>query len=190
MRATARDFDLFVAKNVTMEWDLQRQRIFEHFGLLPKGSAATDTTLGSFGGLSAFGASSFGRSKLGASAGNGTNRSSVWAKSSIGGSVLGMSCAEQVPGAYIGNLFADVDTSRQMELSRPVQLRREQYGEAIQQMNEMRLGLNSPGGGTFPVLNTFAALTEASGNDMVCLYSYGSTQHSYMTAITTTARLL
>ena len=160
MRRTARDFDAFVGKNVTNEWDAQKQRIFEHFGLAPKSAPSSAAAPAFNGGMSAFGASSFGRSRLGkstaaglggngGSGGLGTN--SVWAKSTMGASVLGKSVSRpaEPDAAFQHSLFADVDSSKQVELSRPVQIRQQRYAQAVKQLNETRLSAD-PGAGCFP----------------------------------------
>lgn len=176
MRRTSRDFDTFVAKNVTMEWEAQKQRIFEHFGLAPRsaapapGTAQSDFGNSTFGGgLSAFGVSSFGRSKLGASFGPGAaGRGSVWAKGGMGGSVFGKSAAT-VAGVPAGKLFSDVDPTRQMELSRQVQVRQQQFAMAVKRMNEVRLRAGTADGSVFPIMKMFGDITGTSGNDMVGL---------------------
>lgn len=194
MRRTARDFDAFVAKNVTAEWEMQRQRIFEHFGLVSKpavgsgngggggGDGGGGGRGGFDGGTSAFGASSFGRSRLAGSVGpgGGLGSSSVWAKSSMGGSVLGKSIAARPAAAgaadpyasssYQGGLFADVDSSMQVELSRQVQLRQQRFSQAVKQLNESRMG-SDPASANFPLMKTFGNLTGASGKDLVCFLS-------------------
>lgn len=173
MRRTSRDFDSFVAKNVTMEWEAQKQRIFEHFGLAPRnatpaiGTAQSDLGNSTFGGgLSAFGVSSFGRSKLGTSFGPG--KGSVWAKNTLGTSVFGRPTATTAAaGATAGKLFSDIDPTRQMELNRQVQLRQQQFALAVKKMNEVRLGAGTADGSVFPVMKVFGDITGASGNDMV-----------------------
>lgn len=173
MRRTSRDFDSFVAKNVTMEWEAQKQRIFEHFGLAPRnatpaiGATQSDFGNSTFGGLSAFGVSSFGRSKLGTSFGPG--KGSVWAKSTLGTSVFGRpTAATNAAGvATTGKLFSDIDPTRQMELNRQVQLRQQQFALAVKKMNEVRLSAGTADGSVFPVMKVFGDITGASGNDMV-----------------------
>jgi nuclear pore complex protein Nup93 len=175
IRRTARDFDSFVTKNVTMEWEAQQQRIFEHFGLAPKTSTLPEASSNSAfnGEASAFGASSFERSRLGGSVGPG-GPASVWAKSSMGGSVLGRSLSRSITETsntnFQGSLFADVDASRQVEISRQVQLRQQSYARAVKRMNETRLGAD-PGVGNFSIMKEFSELTGASGNDMVSFLS-------------------
>lgn len=183
MRRTARDFDSFVAKNVTNEWEAQKQRIFEHFGLAPRapagagaGSAGGAGGAGGGpafnGGMSAFGASSFGRSRLGggsaAPVGSGLGTNSVWAKSTMGGSVLGKSVSRPAEPAATNqsSLFADVDSSKQVELSRPVQIRQQRYAQAVKLLNETRLTAD-PGSGSFPLMGKFGDITAGSGTDML-----------------------
>jgi nuclear pore complex protein Nup93 len=175
MRRTAQDFDRFVAKNVTAEWEAQKQRIFEQFNLVSKAVPVGGAGNGGFG-QSAFGASAFGRSRLGGSVGPGTGLStnSVWAKSSVGGGVLGKSVsarpAEPSASAYQGSLFSDVDSSTQVELSRPVQTRQQRYAQAIKHLNECRLAAD-PAAERFPIMKQFGEITGSSGNDMVGIAS-------------------
>jgi len=175
MRRTARDFDSFVAKNVTTEWEAQKQRIFEHFGLGGKSASAMQGGDNGGFGLSTFGASSFGRSRWSGSvgpAGNGGNlgTNSVWAKSNLEQSVLGKSVsarpAEQPSSVYQGTLFADVDPSTQAELTKPVQLRQQRYSQAVKKLNLTRLS-TTPASGNFAIMKEFGDLTRASGDDMV-----------------------
>lgn len=171
MRRTSRDFDAFVAKNVEMNWEDQKQKIFEHFGLAPKCSGSPREE--SFS-QSGFGRSGFGRStRLGGSIGpgHGVSTNSVWAKSTMGSSVLGRSVSRQPQQDQVGmgpqgSLFADVDMSTQLDLSRQIQYRQQQFAGAVGKMNETRL--NAKPGEVFPVMQTFGKITEESGNDMVC----------------------
>lgn len=173
MRRTARDFDAFVAKNVTTEWEAQKHRIFEHFGLAPKSTPAAGGD-GRAMGTSAFGASSFGRSRLTgpAAQGNGLPTNTVWAKANFGQSVLGKSMAikpvEASSTTYQGSLFSDVDSSMQVELSKQTQQRQQRFSGAVKQLNETRLR-QDPSQGSFPLMKTFADITAASGKDMLTL---------------------
>lgn len=174
MARTARDFDSFVAKNVAMEWDIQKQKIFEHFGLAARSSPQPEGQEKTFnGGTSAFGKSTFGRSRLGGSVGPGTGLSSnsVWAKSAMGNSVMGKSMARPAEGAaptYQTNLFTDLDASRQVELSRQVQQRQQAYGKVVKDLNEARLKSGS-GASTYPILKRFGDITQGSGTDMLTM---------------------
>lgn len=160
MRRTARDFDAFVAANVTMEWDLQKQKIFEHFGLVPKtGDGAAETTPG--GGMSTFGSSSFGRNARTSHIGTpgGLKSGSIWSKS-LGSSILGKTRGPA--SAQQAGLFADVDPSKHMQISRPVQLRQQSYAMAVRELNEARVAKNN-----YPIIQKFADITRKSGSDVV-----------------------
>ncbi|KAF8543439.1 Nup93/Nic96-domain-containing protein [Trichophaea hybrida] len=166
--------DQNIASSIEEEWEAQKQRIFEHFGLAPKSSPAPGNGDAFSGGMSAFGASSFGRSRLGGSVGPGGSlgTNSVWAKSNMGGSVLGKSVATRPAEAsatrYQGNLFTDVDSSMQVELSRQVQQRQQRFSQAVKQLNDTRL-VADPGSGSFPLMKAFGEITGASGKDMLTL---------------------
>ncbi|VUC35124.1 unnamed protein product [Clonostachys rosea] len=81
LERSVRDFDNFLEDNVTMEWDAQRKRIYEHFGIKPREEAAPGAreTQGAFG-RSRRSKSQAGMSKAG--------RSSMLGKS-LGRSVIG-----------------------------------------------------------------------------------------------------
>jgi nuclear pore complex protein Nup93 len=97
LERSVRDFDTFVEDNVTMEWEAQRKRIYQHFGIKPReetahapGSTQNRETQGGFGrsarrkstaptqgGKSTQKASTFGRSSI-------HNKSLIGAPSRIG----------------------------------------------------------------------------------------------------------
>ena len=159
MQRTSRDFDSFVAKNVTMEWDKQKARIFEHFGLFPKTDIGVmDAVPGSFG------ASMYGRlvpaSKIGKGASTlGSN--SVWARS-IGSSILGKPAQASTRGSF----FMDVDPEKKMTISRQVQTRQQTYVTAVRKLNEARLA-----GVPFPILKSFEDITAALGLTFMCIFA-------------------
>ena len=81
LERSVRDFDNFLEDNVTMEWDAQRKRIYQHFGIAPREDApgASKESQGAFGrsrrskgpqgaskGRSTFGRSAMQKSVLGA----------------------------------------------------------------------------------------------------------------------------
>ena len=154
MQRISRDFDAYVAKNVTMEWDKQKERIFEHFGLLPTTEGEPDRL-----GASIFGASSFGRSArpgAGGIQGSVYSSTSVWARSATH-SIL----ARPTP-APSGSIFADVDPSKQLTMSRPVLIRQQNYAGVVRQLNEGRLA-----GSPYPILHKFEGVSRESGSDVV-----------------------
>lgn len=85
LERSVRDFDAFLEDNVTMEWEAQRRRIYQHFGITPKQTTGRDDggESGGFGGRSrrkGQGASSPSRS---------TVRGSMFGRSGMGKSVIG-----------------------------------------------------------------------------------------------------
>ncbi|KAI9830453.1 MAG: hypothetical protein M1819_005705 [Sarea resinae] len=165
LNRSARDFDAFLEENVTMEWDAQRRRIYEHFGLAPKGADRQSDSIGSPRTSSPAAKGGFGRStrrgrgqgapsKLGASAG-----ASVFGASGMQKSVIG------APGtAANATLFADV-ADKEMRGSPGVNDRflREKEGmfaEKVQRFNEARLQEKS-----YPVLGEFSHVEGHGGSE-------------------------
>ncbi|KAI2632012.1 Nup93/Nic96-domain-containing protein [Hypoxylon sp. NC1633] len=70
LERSARDFDSFLEDNITMEWEAQRKRIYEHFGIKTKDDGSAEGPSGASGRESHAGfapgikASTFGRSNL------------------------------------------------------------------------------------------------------------------------------
>lgn len=84
LERSVKDFDAFLEDNVTMEWEAQRQRIYQHFGITPKQAAGVPggKESGGFG---------FSRRKgqRPSSPGRSTARGSVYGRSGLGKSVIG-----------------------------------------------------------------------------------------------------
>ncbi|KAH6885915.1 Nup93/Nic96-domain-containing protein [Thelonectria olida] len=99
LERSVRDFDNFLEDNVTMEWEAQRKRIYQHFGIKPREEA---TTPGGRESQAGFGRSR--RSKAQSSAPR-AGRSSVLGKSTLQRSVIGN--ASRI-GAHQSD-FSDVD---------------------------------------------------------------------------------
>ncbi|PSK55967.1 Meiotically up-regulated protein 87 protein [Elsinoe australis] len=142
-----KDFDDFLEEHVQMEWDSQRQRIYEHFGLAKKGDQdpAGFDAAASVGTRGAFGRSSR-RSRLGASAaGPGA--------SGMTKSVLGVPSmrGSRAPG------FNDVAEKSATANFQPVpedRLQREKqdrYAEKVKSLNVARLEES-----VYPLLHQFA----------------------------------
>lgn len=163
-RATS-DFDAFVAKNVTTEWDSQKNRIFEHFGLLQKAPGETQTeprrpALGASLGGSRFGASSFGRSRGGARPDFG--RASTWGRSSFSATAFGKSVAPPTEVETKPSAFVDIDSSKQLDVTRQVETRQAKDVEVIRGLNVARLSKNP-----FGLIGALQKTTEGSGSDVL-----------------------
>ncbi|KAI9751711.1 MAG: hypothetical protein M1835_001185, partial [Candelina submexicana] len=92
LNRSARDFETFLEENVTMEWDAQRRRIYEHFGLASKDGDAQSVNDNPLNVASPGAKGSFGRS---ARRGRIQNLSSSKAGSTMGGSVFGAAAMQK-----------------------------------------------------------------------------------------------
>ncbi|KAI9811705.1 MAG: hypothetical protein M1832_000702 [Thelocarpon impressellum] len=165
LNRSAQDFDRYLEENVTMEWDAQRQRIYEHFGLAPKGAsaAAGASAYGSPGPVQqgSFGRSSRrGRGQKPAEAQPGTAGGSVFGASGPQRSVIG---TPGRAGAGQATLFADVDKGAGTQGStdeRFVRERQAKFAEKVQRLNEARLEDK-----VYPVLQEFGTVEAQAGGD-------------------------
>ncbi|KXX76011.1 Nucleoporin NIC96 [Madurella mycetomatis] len=114
LERSVRDFDSFLEENVTMEWEEQRKRIYQHFGIKPReDSAGGGTTAAARASTPAKeGQGTFGRSKRKGTQPVGgeraTQRMSVLGRSAMQRSVIG---TPSRIGAHAPE-FADVEASK------------------------------------------------------------------------------
>lgn len=144
-----RDFDNFLEENVQMEWDAQRRRIYEHFGLVKKGDDAGASLNGSASPANrgAFGRTSR-RSRLGASANGASLAGPGMTKSVLGNATtrgarppLFSDVAEKAPAGGMQPAPED----------RMLRDKQDRYSEKVKSLNITRLEE-----GKYPVLNAFA----------------------------------
>lgn len=167
LNRSARDFDAFLERHVTMDWDAQRQRIYEHFGLVPKG----ETIALDDGSDEEAGGAGFGRStRLGrGQTVNGTQKDSPLGRSLFKASHLQKSVLGSPgrPGTDQATLFADVadkatKTGSMVVDDRFLREKEGRYADKVQQLNEARLQ-----GKFYPILREFASTESESGGDQV-----------------------
>ncbi|KAK2760360.1 hypothetical protein FQN54_002430 [Arachnomyces sp. PD_36] len=154
-----RDFDAFLEDQVSLNWDEQRQRIYEHFGLAQKedgGEGFGASASGAFGRTTKQGKGPA-ASRGGASAGT----RSVFGRSGLEKSVIGP------PGNGLTNsqLFSSSGSANEGS-TQPADTRflREKMGyfaEKVQRLNEARLQ-EKP----CPVLHEFSQIEEHAGGDV------------------------
>lgn len=109
LERSVRDFDTFVEDNVTMEWEAQRKRIYEHFGIKPREETGhtTGATQGRETQTGGFGRSARRKSTAPASGARSTQKASAFGRSSLHNkSLIG---APSRIGAHAPD-FADVET--------------------------------------------------------------------------------
>lgn len=162
LEQSKRDFDTFLEENVQMNWDAQRRRIYEHFGLAkPSGSLGESTTSG-FGATErdrgAFGRSSRRGQALGASVAGMSFGPNGMTKSVLGTSVM--------RGSTRGNTFTDLpDKTSSGSLNTGLENRyqrdkQEKYAEKVRQLNCSR---NSEK--CYPVIHNFIEVEQEVGAD-------------------------
>ncbi|KAG5661184.1 hypothetical protein KAF25_002827 [Fusarium avenaceum] len=149
---SVRDFDNFLEDNVTMEWEAQRKRIYQHFGITPREDVSTSGRESQ---------SAFGRSRRKSQApASKTGRASVLGRSTLQKSVIG---TPSRIGAHQTD-FSDVDRSESGGLDgrassddRVLRERQGRLSEKIRNLNTARL-LKRP----YPILSELAAVEQKS----------------------------
>lgn len=149
---THKDFDAFLEEKVDLDWEEQRRKIFQHFGLAQKDD--TGDMKGSFG-RSARQSKPFGAGPSGA-------RRSVFGRSGFDKSVIGT----PGPVAASNQLFDDpMERNEGAGVHSPdLRFLREKmghYAEKVQLLNSARLQAR-----TFPVLHEFSEIEKHTGGDV------------------------
>ncbi|EGX96200.1 nuclear pore protein (Nic96) [Cordyceps militaris CM01] len=147
---SVRDFDNFLEDNVALEWDAQRKRIYDHFGITPRetGTAGRESQAG------------FGRSRRSKNqSGTGkTARGSVLGNSNLHRSVIG---APSRIGMHESE-FTDVDPSAEVKKKggvedRAMRERQLKLSDKVRNLNMYRLD-NRP----YPILHELCRIEEKS----------------------------
>ncbi|KAL8994163.1 MAG: hypothetical protein Q9169_005794 [Polycauliona sp. 2 TL-2023] len=135
-----RNFDAYLDENIDMNWEAQRRKIYEHFGLATNAGERSDTASQ----MSPGGRGSFGRSTRRGQTINGDQSK----QSTLGRSIFGQSSLQKsvigTPNTSLqtGSLFADVeDRSGQGAISddRFSRDKQNKYAEKVQALNRARL---------------------------------------------------
>ena len=154
LERSVRDFDNFLEDHVNMEWEAQRKRIYQHFGIKPREPAA-----GSKESQAAFGRS---RRKSQGTPASRTGRASAFGKSSLHRSVIG---TPSRIGTHQSE-FADVDRSAEGDIAlkgrgttedRVLRERQAKLADKIRGLNASRL-LERP----YPIFTELAEVEQKS----------------------------
>ncbi|KAF2473206.1 NIC-domain-containing protein [Lindgomyces ingoldianus] len=158
LEQSKRDFDTFLEENVQIEWDAQRKRIYEHFGLGKQSEdmAASQATFGSSAVRGAFGRPTRKGRSMGAKG------------ASTNGATFGASGAQPVIGSVFspyqkkelaGQEFLDKSAAGQVgPTDRFMRDKQEKFMEKVKELNVARLEDNP-----FPVLHAFSEVEAQSG---------------------------
>ena len=154
-----RDFDNYLQEHIDMDWEAQRKKVYEHFGLNPKASTR-------FSGRESVERGGFGRSSRREREvnGDGSRRTplnrSIYNQSSLNKSVIGS------PSVYGGKLQASGGPMDQDEPPAPAKddrFQREKqakFAEKVRTVNEERLKEEN-----YPILGEFAGVEGALRSD-------------------------
>lgn len=157
-----RNFDTYLEANVDINWELQRKRIYEHFGLMAKHGEASGDPASGHGAKGSFGKSTR-RERINNAnrPGQSTLNRSIFGPSSIQKSVIG------TPGTGSRNatLFADVSDKNAPALAvqddRFMRDKQRKFAEKVQLLNRARLDEKS-----YPVLQEFKGVESQSGGEV------------------------
>lgn len=162
-----RNFDAYLEEHVDINWELQRKKIYEHFGLMPKNGQAPGE-LANSGNKGAFGNSTR-RGRLGKTGrpGQSTLDRSIFGQSGLQKSVIG------TPGVGSGNaaLFTDVaeksGTTSAAQDDRYLREKQRKYAEKVQILNQTRLRRyrDRTAESSYPVLQEFSGIEAQPGGD-------------------------
>ncbi|KAI1179661.1 Nup93/Nic96-domain-containing protein [Nemania sp. FL0916] len=163
LERSARDFDNFLEDNITMEWEAQRKRIYEHFGIKSRDEGPGDHAVGTPGRETSGG---FGRSRRNPKASRSatpTAKGSAFGRSILHKSVIGTPSqigSHQSEFKDIGDAAASPAASTSASLDdRFVREKRAKLAERIRDLNKARLE-KTP----YPILHEFAEVEARTGD--------------------------
>ena len=157
-----RNFDAYLEENVDINWELQRRKIYEHFGLIAKHREVSDELAGGPGVKGSFGKSTRRERTFNANhPGQSTLNRSIFGQSSVQKSVIG------TPGVGSGNatLFADVAEKNapapEVQDDRFMREKQRKFAGKVQMLNRARLDEKS-----YPVLQELKAIESQPGGEV------------------------
>ncbi|EEP77736.1 conserved hypothetical protein [Uncinocarpus reesii 1704] len=153
-----RDFDAFLEEKVNLNWDEQRQKIYEHFGLAPRGDTGGDDLGATRRESGAFGTTKGVR--FGGDLGQrptASTRRSVFGRSALSKSVIGSTTGS-------GNamqIFSPGASSAHAADTRFLREKMGHFATKVQRLNETRQQEKA-----FPILHEFAETEKLSASDV------------------------
>lgn len=159
-----RNFDHFLEENVDIDLELQRRKIFEHFGLASKDTVefGESTNLPSFGGKGSFGKSPRkGRGTNADDAGKGTLKRSVFGLSGLQKSVIGTTGLKQSKVSPFVDAAEKSGASTKAADHRIAHDKQAKYADLVQKLNRERLRESN-----YPVLHEFSTAESQPGDEV------------------------
>ena len=158
-----RNFDAYLEENVDINWELQRKKIHEHFGLTAKQGEASDDHISSPSVKGSFGKSTRrGRIHNANCPGQSTLNRSIFGPSGVQKSVIGTPGV----GCRSATNFADVADKNAPALAvqddRFLREKQRRFAEKVQLLNRARLDEKS-----YPVLQEFKSVESQPGGEVI-----------------------
>ncbi|EEH03384.1 meiotically up-regulated gene 87 protein [Histoplasma capsulatum G186AR] len=160
-----KDFDAFLEEKVNVNWDEQRKKIYEHFGLMSRDDSARGTSdsssRGSFGKSAALGRSAGGTGMP--RGGDAIGRRSIFGRSALGKSVIGSPSVNGRTSQYLSDSAMRNEEGAGVASadSRFLREKLRHFANSVQELNEARLQER-----TFPILHRFAETERVAGGDV------------------------
>ncbi|KIV99809.1 uncharacterized protein PV09_08613 [Verruconis gallopava] len=172
LEQSKRDFDTFLEENVQMNWDAQRLKIYEHFGLAKPGASPDGDEDGRALGSSQRERGAFGRSSRRSRPLGASSAGMSFGPNGMTRSVLGTSALR---GSTTAHTFTDVSEKAQKGSSgntlvgglddRLQRDKAEKYAAKIYSRDGSSLNGERNRDGCFPVLHRFSEVEQAAGID-------------------------
>jgi nuclear pore complex protein Nup93 len=159
LEQSKRDFDTFLEDNVQIEWDKQRQKIYEHFGL---GRQSEDMAASQSGAFGSTARGAFGRATGRKGRSMGPNGASVNGRSTFGASAAGppvLGASQSVLGGRDSS-EKSVMGGQAAPQDRYARDKQEKFMEEVKKLNESRLRESS-----FSVLHAFSDVEKAASTE-------------------------
>ena len=159
-----RNFEAYLEENIDINWEAQRKKIYEHFGLTPKGGDAlsNSTIFSNLGNTGGFGKSSRrGRGVNLDRSENGASNRSILGRSGMQRSVIGNLGVDTGNATLFGD-NEDTSSTAPLQESRSLREKQARFAGKVLQLNAARLE-----GSFYPVLQEFAVVESQSGEEVV-----------------------
>ena len=163
-----RKFEEYLDERVDINWELQRKRIYEHFGLTPKGGTDGDDAASPAKG--AFGKSSR-KSRFGKTSrtGQSTMNRSIFGQSSVQKSVIGSPGVGTGDGSLFGDVATKSGNTPSSQDDRFAREKQRKFAEKIQALNQQRLQFarsrDRQNNESFPLLKELQSVENQPGGD-------------------------
>ena len=158
-----RNFEAYLEENIDINWEAQRKKVYEHFGLMPKGGDAVSNiaSYSSIGSKGGFGKSS--RKGRGANldrSDNGVGNRSIFGRSGMQKSVIGNLGTDNGNATLFGDA-EDVGSGPPLQDNHFLREKQARFSDHVLQLNEARMQ-----GSFYPVLQEFAKVQSQPGDEV------------------------